>query len=186
MSKRCSACGVILPLAQFGVQKRGLFGCKSQCKTCLAKVETVRREADPEGSRAYKRAWWAQRQFTPGERAKAAAKARAWYAVNKERQAKTVKLWMEAHREAINIIQARRRAKKRSVLNTLTLEEWLQTLEVFNHACGYCLRTDLPLTMDHVEPISHGGPHTIENIVPACKSCNCSKNNRSIFVMLNR
>lgn len=185
-SKRCSACGVTLPLTQFGVQKRGAFGCKSQCKGCLTKIEVARRASDPEGQRAYKRTWWAQHLFTPEEREKAVAKARSWYASNKARHAKTLKLWVDAHREAVNIIQARRRAKKRAVPNTLTPEEWQQTLEVFNHACGYCLRTDLPLTIDHVEPISRGGPHTAENVVPACKPCNCSKNNRPIFVMLNR
>lgn len=29
--------------------------------------------------------------------------------------------------------------------------------------------------LDHVEPLSLGGPHTVENLVPACLSCNRSK-----------
>jgi hypothetical protein len=31
------------------------------------------------------------------------------------------------------------------------------------------------ITIDHVEAIANGGPHVVENIVPACLSCNSSK-----------
>jgi 5-methylcytosine-specific restriction endonuclease McrA len=42
--------------------------------------------------------------------------------------------------------------------------------------CNYCGK---PATeADHYKPISRGGLHCRDNIVPACKSCNCSKNAR--------
>jgi len=31
------------------------------------------------------------------------------------------------------------------------------------------------LTLDHVIPLKQHGPHDIENIVPACRSCNSRK-----------
>ncbi|MFN8509006.1 MAG: HNH endonuclease [Deinococcaceae bacterium] len=46
------------------------------------------------------------------------------------------------------------------------------------YACQYCgKKTDL--TLDHVVPRSRGGPHTWENVVTACRSCNQRKGNRS-------
>lgn len=44
----------------------------------------------------------------------------------------------------------------------------------FNNACAYCQST-AEIQIEHVLPISKGGLHHINNIVPACKSCNYSK-----------
>lgn len=83
--------------------------------------------------------------------------------------------------------EAQRRAWKMgaSKVDPITPEVWGEILEYFNHACAYCLRQDVKLTMDHVIPLSKGGDHTVQNLVPACKSCNSSKNARPIWVMLN-
>ena len=40
--------------------------------------------------------------------------------------------------------------------------------------CFYCGINSVPLSMDHMIPTSRGGKHVINNIVPACKSCNNS------------
>lgn len=44
----------------------------------------------------------------------------------------------------------------------------------FDHRCAYC-GADGDLHIEHVVPISKGGPHSIGNIIPACKDCNLSK-----------
>jgi len=41
--------------------------------------------------------------------------------------------------------------------------------------CFYCGAED-GRAIDHVVPINKGGPHLLENIVPACTSCNSTKN----------
>lgn len=46
-----------------------------------------------------------------------------------------------------------------------------------NHACQYCGSTR-KLTIDHVIPKSKGGPHTWDNVVAACESCNSKKGDR--------
>jgi len=48
-----------------------------------------------------------------------------------------------------------------------------------NHRCQYCGRGDVPLTVDHVVPRSHGGEDTWENLVTACVSCNNRKGDRA-------
>ena len=59
-----------------------------------------------------------------------------------------------------------------------TRDEWLALLERYGGRCHYC-GADGRMDADHRIPLSRGGSNTIENIVPACKSCNCSKNDRT-------
>ncbi|HEY33316.1 MAG TPA: HNH endonuclease [Dehalococcoidia bacterium] len=54
----------------------------------------------------------------------------------------------------------------------------LSRLEVFNrdnYTCQYCGKETRHLTLDHVIPRYRGGPHTWENLVSACVSCNRRK-----------
>lgn len=92
------------------------------------------------------------------------------------------KLCPTCYRKFRNVIcgdEQRRRASKRNVENTLTEEQWKQVLEFYNYTCAYCGKS-IPdcYTLDHVIPISKGGPHAIDNVVPACLSCNSGKGNR--------
>src|SRR3990170_933860 len=70
------------------------------------------------------------------------------------------------------------KSRRRAALGTVTLEEWRAICAQFDHRCAYCHRLVVPLEQDHVVPISRGGSHTPDNIVPACKPCNSSKGNR--------
>lgn len=49
------------------------------------------------------------------------------------------------------------------------------------YSCQYCLKTFLTreLTLDHVVPVSRGGPKSWTNIVTACRECNQRKANRT-------
>ncbi|MFQ4150310.1 HNH endonuclease [Arthrobacter sp. LAPM80] len=41
--------------------------------------------------------------------------------------------------------------------------------------CVYCDGKFDHLQMDHIVPLSRGGPHRLENVAPACSDCNASK-----------
>lgn len=61
-----------------------------------------------------------------------------------------------------------------------TQSEWRFKLVWYNHRCAYCgiSARETPegyLTRDHLIPICEGGTDVIENIVPACKTCNFKK-----------
>jgi len=47
------------------------------------------------------------------------------------------------------------------------------------HRCLYCGRGDIPLTLDHVVPLSRGGEESWENLVCACVKCNNRKGDRT-------
>ena len=52
--------------------------------------------------------------------------------------------------------------------------------------CAYCGATGVLLQRDCVLPISRGGRYTLDNIAPACGSCNASKWNQEVTGWLRR
>ncbi len=44
-----------------------------------------------------------------------------------------------------------------------------------HHTCQYCGRQGRDLTIDHVVPRRHGGPHSWDNLVACCRKCNLKK-----------
>jgi 5-methylcytosine-specific restriction endonuclease McrA len=69
----------------------------------------------------------------------------------------------------------RRKAQMRdSVAIQVTGRQIRARFAEFGHRCAYC-GANGDLHIEHVVPISKGGPHSIGNIIPACKDCNMSK-----------
>jgi 5-methylcytosine-specific restriction endonuclease McrA len=56
-----------------------------------------------------------------------------------------------------------------------SFQDRLKRFSMFNNKCAYCMKEEY-LSEDHFIPISKGGEHRIENIVPSCLSCNKRKN----------
>jgi 5-methylcytosine-specific restriction endonuclease McrA len=50
-----------------------------------------------------------------------------------------------------------------------------QRFNQFGNCCAYCGSAG-DMEIEHVQAIKNGGPHDIGNIVPACSTCNTSKN----------
>ena len=81
---------------------------------------------------------------------------------------------------------ARRRTRRvKAVVNDLTAEQWLAIKQAWQ-GCAYCGAADGPLQRDCVMAISRGGRYTVENVVPACATCNASKCNAEVTGWLRR
>jgi 5-methylcytosine-specific restriction endonuclease McrA len=86
------------------------------------------------------------------------------------------------YRQRLPVKKARRRARKRGLPDTLTLEQWRDILDRHDHRCYYCgeeFTDDNPLTLDHVVPVSQGGGTTAANCRPCCYECNQRKGART-------
>ena len=72
-----------------------------------------------------------------------------------------------------------------AVDNDLTALQWSEIRAAWG-GCAYCGSASGPLQKDCVLPLSRGGRYTVENIVPACRSCNASKSNDEVTGWLRR
>lgn len=65
--------------------------------------------------------------------------------------------------------------KRARQLGTHTREEWLALIEEFDRRCVFCGTSDRNLEKDHIHPVYDGGSDSIDNIQPACATCNGGK-----------
>lgn len=108
-----------------------------------------------------------------------------WHNLDPKRKAevqKTQREWLAANPDKTRAKVNRRRARLASVGGSFTTEEWKELLDRFDHRCPMCGRREpeINLTIDHIIPLSMGGPNSIENIQPLCGACNSSKGHREI------
>lgn len=81
---------------------------------------------------------------------------------------------------------SRRRARRVAASGSdLTDAQWFAILDAWS-ACAYCGADGVALQRDCVLPISRGGRYTIDNVVPACRSCNASKCNDEVTSWMRR
>ena len=62
---------------------------------------------------------------------------------------------------------------------TLSLEQWIVTVDHFAGRCAYCRRRRFEM-LEHVVSVAIGGGTTAGNCLPACFSCNAKKSNKHI------
>jgi predicted phage replisome organizer len=94
---------------------------------------------------------------------------------------------MEERNEYMRKYMKEYRTKQKDIAlsgNTETisgLNSWKGILDYFDNSCAYCGKTDCDLEQEHVIPINDGGKFEMGNIIPACRSCNASKQSKSVF-----
>ena len=81
---------------------------------------------------------------------------------------------------------SRKRARRMArVEHDLSPDQWSALKEAWG-GCAYCGATDRPLQRDCVLALSRGGRYTLDNIAPACRSCNASKCNDEVTTWMRR
>lgn len=190
LTKRCSKCGAMKTPDSFHNRKlkSGVLSPTSWCKECsgakaLADMNARYRD-DPE---------WREKRLAKdrviGQRKRDAYRAEHPRVLLTEEEKLRRK---RAHgnqratkpevRERARQVCRNYRALKKLRANgvVITKEQWRQILEKHDHRCAYCKVQTEHLEQDHVIPLTRGGSHTTDNLVPACRACNTSKNNRTL------
>lgn len=188
--KRCTCCEQEKPTSEFGKCSKLPDGLNIYCRDCnRAKSQEWRaanRErnnesqrnryhADTEKSRTYKR-----------EEARRNREQRKAYAVKRraenydrvleiERASRTRN--KEKNRPAKN---ARQQIRNRKVQGATHIIAAKDLRRLYSQPCAEC-GTMQNLSIDHIIPLSRGGSHSVGNMMTLCRSCNASKNARTIM-----
>lgn len=161
------------------------------------KIETKERARERRRSPEYKererlRDLERKAKETPEEREIRLEKDRKHYRENRDYFRAYASQWSKKNSEACVRYTLRRRAKKYN--NGYEIYTTKQVLEMYGSICHLCLEPiDLELSrkigspgwkrslqVDHVIPISKGGPDTLANVRPAHARCNMIRNNKTI------
>ncbi len=76
-------------------------------------------------------------------------------------------------RESRRVYTACKQACDMGLPATLTVDEWMQTVQDFEGRCAYC--GDPMELLEHFIPIRQHGGTTVDNCVPGCYKCNLRK-----------
>ena len=202
----CSRCELWKPRGEFGTEKRAKSGLKRICKRCETELGNEWRKANPEKAKAIVTKSRAKNGRKPNNPEKSKVTQARWRANNQDH----IREYREAHREEQRLAstawrlanperyaatqvaaETRRRARKRGVVYETFSH--LEIFEAHNWICGICelpidpaLKSPDPLSvsLDHIWPLSKGGPHIRANAQPAHRQCNNRKRNQVPEIVL--
>ena len=108
------------------------------------------------------------------------SQAKAYRLANPEKVAAMKKRWYAENPGATAVASTNNRVRRLYLMAGARIKKSdFEDMKVrFLGLCAYCGQKKT-LGMDHVIPLSRGGPHIIENIMPACRSCNSRKQTKT-------
>lgn len=140
-------------------------------------IDTRRFEYKKQWEKNSKRRKLQKKRWNNEHKEKISGYAKKYRDKNKEKLLELRRQWGKLNRDKLNINEHRRNAKRKVLPNTLSSEQWEACKLFFDNKCAYC-GMESHLEQDHFMPISREGEYTHNNIIPSCKTCNCSKGNR--------
>lgn len=186
-SKTCSLCKQSLPAAAFSADRRMSAGLSSWCKPCLAAQARARRNKDIEAFRAHQRAYYdknrdhcraAARDYYVAQKEVKNARSKAHYRANRAKYIALAIEYSAKHPERTRLIMrgvsGRRRAAERKGVKPSVMAAWVKAQKKVCHWCG--IKCASEYQVDHIIPLSKGGPHELRNLCIACPPCNRRKN----------
>ena len=195
--KTCTQCGESKELEAFAINRTQKDGRNPYCKICrrayYIRTQEIRRwygrkyhAENKEARKVYMEVWRTKNAERIKQYTASKSEIRKRYRCeHPEMMRASRKKWKQNNRWSLRGQEERRRARLHETESDFRNGDWEDILFAYDYRCAYCGRTDKPLTKDHVEPLSRGGTHTVNNIIPACHSCNCKKHARSREEFLN-
>jgi len=195
MFKKCKKCeGWFYPAEDFFYIHKGCKdGLRPECKQCrINKVKEFYQENNEkilEQKKEYHiknscRINIIKKEYNSLNADKRSKWGKKYYIINRHRIRKRAKEYSKNNPEKIRASAKRSKHKRKSlerkVEANFSNNQWEVCKKHFNNGCCYCGKTSY-LHQDHFLALSKGGEYTINNIVPACSTCNSSKYNHNFF-----
>jgi 5-methylcytosine-specific restriction endonuclease McrA len=201
--KVCSKCKLPKDRSMFYKDKNNWDGLRSQCKECSKSYKKEHKELYKEKISEYRKSYYElnkfrvatqqkeyrlvnrekiasyQKEYLAQNKERLSAYIGNYYIINKEKMKESMREWRRNNHAVVQGLHQKRRALKRGAeICDLTRKEWEIIKASFGYKCAYCGIKTNKLTQDHITPLSKGGNHTAQNIVPVCHSCNAKKGAR--------
>ena len=194
--KVCTKCKVEKGLGEFHKNKKGKYGLKSKCKSCVhgyykenfeniaGRVHEYRKENAEriaEYSRNYRKANPEKiAEYLKANAEKIAYRVRVYRNANAEKIADSILAYKKSNPEKRQAINRNRRAREFSAEGKHTAADVLAIFEKQQGLCANC-QTKLfksgkqKYHVDHIMPLALGGSNWPSNLQCLCPFCNLSK-----------
>ena len=169
-TKRCSKCGEIKTLSEFGKNAAAKDGLQSWCRQCYAEYNAKRYIENREKELAKNAKWRAEHPE------KHVAKSLRWEKANPEKHSAKNLAWAKNNPEKANAKTQRRRAFKVAAPGDHNAGDIKALYDAQEGRCAYCGRdVSQGYHVDHIVPLSRGGSNALGNLALTCARCNTSK-----------
>ena len=204
--KRCTKCGGLLPRTAryFSRRKTSVDRLRTECKACRSDYNRVYRErpesrerknelqrrqwaANPEPMREQTQRWRREnrarireqnKQYRLGNADRIKEYNRLYRLENADRCKESIRRCRAANPDGRRAEWHRYQARKKGNGGTYSDLEWNALCASYGNVCLRC-GMSVPLTVDHVIPVSMGGENDISNLQPLCLSCNSIKHTKT-------
>ena len=171
--KKCTICKKDKFINDFYKNTHYKFGVQSRCKTCINAKNKDYRQANSDKIKADKKAYY-KANFD-----KIKADKKAYNKANSEKFKAYQKAYKQANPEKFNASASKRRALK---LTQTHLDCDNKQVERFYRVCSLLSKhTGTKYHVDHILPISKGGPHHHDNLQIITQTLNNQKSNNTNF-----
>lgn len=206
MTITCTRCGEQKPESEFHRDSSSPYGRRKQCKLCRKPVTRAHYERNRdrviEAQRKYRKEnavaiSYKDRARYRRDKDRRLAWQKAYYEANKPTIHAYQAKHRDEHRETHNALQRRWRQKNlqhvrayhrlanhryRALksLDGVTASLAEGRVAYYGGKCWICREAPYE-ELDHVKPLSKGGPHMLSNLRPACRACNRRKSSKWPF-----
>jgi 5-methylcytosine-specific restriction endonuclease McrA len=185
--KICSKCRINKNFTDFYRNKSSKDGYQNYCKTCNDLVNKKYCDSNRE------KVLQIYQNYHKTHKEQEVENYQEWYKKNKNKKVQyckeyyqnnieymkdKTKRWVKDNYQQKLIYSQNRRAMLLNAPGKFTKENFDIKYQEQDGKCFYC-NEEKKLTIDHKIPLSRGGSNWPENIVLACLTCNCSKNDKT-------
>jgi len=185
MQKRCCTCNLIKQLQDFSKNKSFIDGHTIRCKQCVKEysqknkehISQLRKQQYLKNKNKCRESCKKSHSLHREERLQ---KQKIYYQNNKEYFKNKNKKYRKDNKDYILL----KNNKRKKLINAENISqiEIINLLDSNNNQCFYCkifVKRGINLHLDHKVPLSRGGNHCIDNLVPSCASCNLRKGTKT-------
>ena len=185
--KTCTLCKIQKPTTDFGKHSQKPDGLSSWCLQCSREKARVR--LSQPSTKKQKQEYDKKRYLDPVVQENAVNRARKHYESNKKERKAKVAEWQKQNKDKVLSYKKANKYKRREIISnsTVSAREFLEWENTQLKVCVYCgVSCSDAYQIDHIEPLSRGGTHDLNNLVIACPTCNREKSNTPMIVWIAR